>query len=108
MLTLTESGIGAGSGFYGISLPFTGTSDPVYFQSGFNSISVAISPAVGQTARVEYTLSLPNEVMAGTAVWLTWPLGNVSAPADDAMLTKAYAVRGVSSGGTAKLEVLAT
>lgn len=108
MLTLTESGNGLASGFYGISLSFSGTSDPVCFQAGFNSISVAISPAIGQTARVEYTLSPPADVMAGTAVWLTWPAGNVSVATDDAMLTKAYAVRGVSSGGTAKLEVLAT
>jgi hypothetical protein len=108
MLSLVESFNGLAPGYFGISLSFTGTSEPVMIQAGYKDISVAIHPAVGQTARVEYTLSCQAEIDAGTAKWLTWPAGNVSVGTDDAMMTKAYAVRGVSSSGTAKLEVLAT
>jgi hypothetical protein len=108
MLSLTESLNGLAPGYFGISIVFSGTSEPVMIQAGYSGVSVAIHPAVGQTARVEYTLSCQTEIDAGTAKWLTWPLGNVISSADDAMLTHAYAVRGVSSGGTATLEVLAT
>lgn len=108
MLSLVESFNGLAPGYFGISLSFTGTSEPIMIQAGYKDISVAITPAVGETARVEYTLSCQMEIDGDTAVWLTWPAGNVSASRDDALMTKAYAIRGVSSGGTAKLEVLAT
>lgn len=108
MQVLQEAVNGMGPGFYGIALSFSGTSDPVVIQAGYKTVSVAIHPAPGQTARVEFTLSCQMDIDAGTAKWLTWPVGNVSTSTDDAMLTHAYAVRGVSSGGVAKLEVLAT
>ena len=108
MLSLTESFNGLAPGYFGIGLSFSETSEPVMIQAGYKDISVAIHPAVGETARIEYTLSCQTEIDAGTANWLTWPAGNVTASRDDAMLTKAYAVRGVTSGGVARLEILAT
>jgi hypothetical protein len=107
MISLVEAYSGLAPGYYGMSLPFTGTSEPIMIKSGMTSVSVAIHPAVGQTARVEFTLSCQDAIDAGTAKWMSWPQGNVSVSANDAMRTNAYAVRGVSSGGTATLEVLA-
>lgn len=106
MLTLIEGYHGLAPGTYGLSVLFTGQSDYIMLQAGYKEISVAIHPAVGQTARVEFTLAGKDDVDGGTAAWLTWPLGNVSASSDDAMLTHAYALRGVSSG-SARIEVLA-
>lgn len=108
MLRLTEAFNGLAPGYYGISLSFSGTSEPIMIQPGYKDISVAITPAVGQTARVEYTLSPQTDIDDGTATWLTWPAGDVSSSRDDALLAKAYAIRGVSSSGAAKLEILAS
>ena len=48
---------GADTGRYWMELAVSGTSDAIYIPPGMMSVSVAIHPAVGQTARVEYTLS---------------------------------------------------
>ena len=108
MLTLTEAFNGMMPGYFGISHSFTGTSDHVMIQSGFKNVSVAIHPAPGQTARVEYTLSCRADIDAGNAKWMVWPAGNVSNSTDDALLSHACAIRGVSPSGTARLEILAT
>src|SRR5213592_3237417 len=106
MIPLLEEYNGLGLGYYGASTSFTGTSEPVRMKSGMSQVSVAIHPASGQTARVEFTLSGQDAIDNSTAKWMTWSRGDVSASTSDAMLAHAYAIRGVSSGGTALLEIL--
>lgn len=108
MLMLTEAFNGMMPGYFGISHQFTGTSDHVMIQAGYKNVSVAVHPAPGQTARVEYTLSCRADIDGGTAKWMVWPAGDVSASTDDSLLSHACAIRGVTSGGTARLEILAT
>lgn len=108
MLTLTEAFNGMMPGYFGISHEFTGTSDHVMIEAGFRTVSVAVHPELGETARIEYTLSCRSDIDGGTARWMVWPAGNVSTSADDALLSHACAIRGVTSGGTARLEVVAT
>lgn len=107
MITLTYPFRSPQSGLQWASLAFSGTSDWFAVPSCTPAISVAIHPAAGQTARAEYTLSSPAEIEAGTAKWIPWPLGDVSASSSDALLTMCVAIRGVASGGTAAIEVLA-
>lgn len=107
MITLIEAYNGMAPGNFGISVNFSGTSDWVMLPSNLDYVSVAIHPT-GGTAHVEFTLSGKNWIDANSAQWMTWPLGEVSASANDALLTHASAIRGVATGGTALLEVLAT
>lgn len=92
-------------GFFRFSLQFTGTTDSLMLQSGMMNVSAAIHPASG-TARIEFTLSSPAEVQAGTARWVAWPMGDVARAAADAMISCATALRGVASA-TAVMEVCA-
>lgn len=107
MITLTEQYQGLPCDSFGASTSFTGTSDYILMKAMLLHVSVAIHPAAGQTARAEYTLDGPSMIDGGTAVWQAWPRGNVSSSTDDALLTGVAAIRGVSSGGTARLVVLA-
>lgn len=92
-------------GYFRFSLQFTGTTDSLMLQSGMMNVSAAIHPASG-TARIEFTLSSPAEVQAGTARWVAWPLGDVSRASADAMISCATALRGVATT-TAVMEVCA-
>lgn len=108
MITMTKTADGSlSSGFYWLSQDIVGTAEPVLLPAGGLAVSVAIHPAAGQIARVEFTLSSPDAVAAGTAKWIPWDLANVSSPSADGIMTLASAIRGVSSGGTATLEVVA-
>lgn len=107
MLTLTYPFQTPQSGMQWASVAFAGTSDWIAVPSCTMSISVAMHPAAGQTARAEYTLSAPAQIEAGMAKWIPWPLGDVAASASDALLTMCIGIRGVASGGTATIEVLA-
>lgn len=97
----------ADTGRYWLTLAVTGTSDAILLPAGMMSISAAIHPAVGQTARIEYTLSSIASVAAETAKWLVWPLGDISSGDADSIATVATAIRGVASGATATLELVA-
>lgn len=108
MITVTKTSDGsADTGRYWLSLPFTGTTDAIGIPAGMMSVSVSIKPAAGQTARVEYTLSSAAAINGGTAIWIPWALGDISSVDADSLLTTASAIRGVSSGGTATLELVA-
>lgn len=83
-----------------------GTSEPVYLPHR-GPASVAVSPAVGANAVVEFTLSSRDEVEAGTALWRAWSLGTVTQAADDALQAPVTALRCTSTGGSTSFEVLA-
>lgn len=94
MIDPEKSREGADRGFVRHEIAFAGTSDPIRISAGPSSISAAIHPVSG-TARVEFTLSHPDLVEAGTARWITWAKGDVSASAADALISSVTAIRGV-------------
>ena len=83
-------------GFYRFKQAFTTTTDPIMMMSGMSKISVSLKP--NPSAGVEYTLSNPGDVEAGTATWIAWPLGTITAPNADELMSTATAVRGTGNG----------
>ena len=67
-------------------------------------ISIAVHPASGQTALVEYSISPGASGNPGSAKWLAWPSGSVSASKDDVRLGPLAALRITGAGS---YEVLA-
>lgn len=65
----------------------------------------AVSVTPGTSARVEYTLSDYDAIYEGTATWLLWDMGDITAPASDTA-ESASALRLVSIGAS-KWEVVA-
>jgi len=96
---------GPDRGFIRHEIVFAGTSDPIRISAGPASISAAIHPASG-TARVEFTLSHPGLVAAGTARWISWPKGDVSISTADSLISSVTAIRGVCTT-TAVIEMCA-
>lgn len=94
-------------GFYRFSAPFTTQSDIVMFVSSITMLSAAIHPTAAATSFIEYTLSAPALVDAGTALWVKWPAGDVTVSSADALLSCVTAIRG-RSAGSATLEIVAT
>lgn len=94
MIEPEKSREGADRGFVRHEISFSGTSEPIRISAGPRSISAAVHPASG-TARVEFTLSHPDLVEAGTARWIAWAKGDVSASAADALISSVTAIRGV-------------
>lgn len=106
MIRIDYSKDPADFGFFRYSAVFTGTTDFLMLQSGMSSVSAAVHPATG-TARVEFTLSMPVDVQAGTAKWVAWPMGDVTKSSADAMISCATAIRAVASAAGAVFEVCA-
>lgn len=92
--------------FYRAKVTFSGTSDYILMRSSMTRISVGIYPASTVQSRVQYTLSTPAEIVAVTAVWLDWPIGQSNKSQSDVLIGPVTAVRGVTAG-TATLEVCA-
>lgn len=104
MINLMEEYNGLSVGYYGAATSFSGTSEPIRMKPTLTQISVGAYPSPGQTVRVEATISGQDLIDAGTAKWIPWASGDVSQNVSDAMLTQAYAIRGVGIGS---IEVLA-
>jgi hypothetical protein len=67
--------------------------------------TVAVYPATGATALVEYTLSPNDAIRAGTANWHAWAEGAVSVFTVDVFDAKVAAIRVTAIGGAASVEV---
>lgn len=81
-----------------------GTSDSVQIIYSSSRTSVGVYPE-GE-AYVVYTISTPAEVSSETAEWIKWPLGNLTAPDADSLISTATAVKLVSVSGSAKMDVV--
>ncbi|MFW0778408.1 MAG: hypothetical protein ACN2B6_11905 [Rickettsiales bacterium] len=93
-------------GSYRAEVTTTSTSDAVILRPHVKSTSVGLYATSG--AYVEYTLSTLDKVEAGTADWIVWPLGVVSANSTDSIMSTVTAVRAVSeSGDSVTIEVVA-
>ena len=85
----------------------TGDTGPaVYIPDSANTISIGLVPAGGASGKIQYTLSPPSVVEAGSATWRDWPSAVVAATTDDVLIGPVTAVRGVSSSGNITLEVV--
>ncbi|MBF0311461.1 MAG: hypothetical protein HQL56_18250 [Magnetococcales bacterium] len=68
--------------------------------------TVAIHPVSGGTAVVQFTTSLPSKVAAGTANWVSWDHGSVSASKADFIQGQITALRATATTQNAVLEVI--
>lgn len=84
------------------------TSDPLYMPERDNHkpATVGVSPGVGGTALVEYSLSSVAAVKAGTAIWRSWPYGDVSVDTDELLEGPVTALRMTATTADATWEVL--
>jgi len=74
-------------------------SQPVFVPDGS---LVTVTPGVGATVVVEYTLDSGPTVFSGLATWVTWPNGAVTAPSSDILNEPAY-IRVRPTGGSASV-----
>jgi len=88
------------------------TSDPLILPSiypynpGHMPAVVAVIPAGGASGRIEFSLDDPAVVEAGTAQWIAWPHGDVSAAIADAINGPVTALRCVSVSGQVEWRVI--
>jgi hypothetical protein len=69
-------------------------------------ISCTVIAGVG-TGKIQYTTSIDAKVIAGTAVWQDWPLGEVTGTDSDSLVSPITGLRGVSISGDITIEVVA-
>lgn len=75
--------------------------------------SVAVDPQAAGIVLIEFTLSPPDHINAGTAIWHPWPSGQISASTDaakryDSLDSAVTALRARNSGaGNASAQILA-
>lgn len=76
----------------GLSINYvtTGNQEPVVIY-GWSPMSITIKPT--GTSRVEYTQSSSDLVTLGTAIWSTWPKGDVTEESSDIVLYPITAIR---------------
>lgn len=93
------------------TVPAGQTSAPVLAHSpgSFAPITVAVAPAVGATALIEFTLAPRADVEAdpGAVTWHAWPQGAVTAAATDVLVAPVTALRCTATGGAVEWSVLA-
>lgn len=68
--------------------------------------SVAVAPQGTGSADVEYTVAPLADVRDGSATWLAWPAGNVSAATEDGRETPTTAYRISATTEPCRVEVL--
>lgn len=83
-----------------------GTTEAVLLPGNGEAPTVHVMPGATSSGNVEITISSPDKVSAGTAVWMAWADGAVSAATLKTLASPATAVRLVVTG-TCDWEVLA-
>lgn len=104
MITLQWDGEQYGFWRAGASVTSGQTSDWILVNYNNSRTTVAVYPTT--RARAQYTVDPVSEINAGTAVWIDWPLGNITAPRTDTLMGVCTAIRLVSVIGSASIEVL--
>lgn len=69
-----------------------GMTDAQLIYYSVKNTNVGVYPVTG-TGRAEYTISSTTDIMNDVAVWLPWPLGDVSVPTVDTQISNATCVR---------------
>lgn len=85
------------------SIPAGETGDPILLRS--RDFSVSVHPGASSGGKLQYSTSKPSLVAAGTARWIDWAKGAVTAPASDVPEGPVTAVRGVHTSGANPLIV---
>ena len=86
------------------SLAIGQTSSPLPLTEEIRQVTVGLYPT-GGTAKVQITISTPEEVAASTAVWFDWGLGEVSDNTMDVLEAPVSAIRVVALTGSAKFDL---
>ncbi len=82
------------------------TSDPLLVGSGPPVLGIAAHPGAGGSAKVEFTLSLYNDIEAGGGKWLEWAAGVVVGPFADVLEGPITALRFTAATQPADFEVM--
>ena len=72
-----------------------------------NVLTVGLVKETTGTGKIQFTLSSASSVIAGTAVWIDWPAGSVTATTVDRILGPVTAVRAIVSSGVLRFYVVA-
>ena len=93
-------------GFWRASASVAGgqTSDWILVNYNNSRTTVAVYPTT--RAKAQYTVDPVSKINAGTAVWIDWPVGNITSPRTDTLMGVCTAIRLVSIVGAASMEVL--
>ena len=83
-----------------------GASDPILIDQVHSDISVAALPVSGGTALVEGTTSPHADVIAGTANWVDWDDGSVTADTQAVALGPLSGIRCTATTQDCTLEVM--
>lgn len=81
------------------------TSDPVIIHGDAERVSVAAFPGGGGTVTIQFTLSPPALVEAGTASWVAWSKGAVSSADADTLAGPVTAVRASAATAAGVFEI---
>lgn len=65
---------------------------------------VTVTPGIGATAKVEYTLASQQDVQNNVATWQNWPKGSITVPAMDLMAKDGF-IRITASAGNVSYSV---
>lgn len=84
-----------------------GATDPILLDQITNNVSVSVFPVSGGTALVEISTSPPQDVIDGTANWIDWASGGVTADTNDSALGPISGVRVTATTQDCVLEVMA-
>ncbi|MBI5058961.1 hypothetical protein HZB60_04145 [candidate division KSB1 bacterium] len=68
-------------------------------QEAYRAVTVGVSPSVGASALVQFTLDDEAAITANTAEWFDWPNGPVTAKSFDSFITPCTALRLTATGG---------
>lgn len=91
--------------YYSVTYSSGTNQTPVYFPD-VNGCSVNLAISSG-TAKIQLTNSPPDRIEAGTANWVDWAAGSVTASTVPTIIAGPSAIRVVLSSGSVTLEVRA-
>ena len=80
------------------------TSNPVHIKDSTSPITVGLHPT--GSATVQYTISNKQDIVDGNAYWVDWDIGSVTAGTVQVIIGAVTAIRVVTVGGPAVLEIL--
>jgi hypothetical protein len=106
MIPLTWTDVGDGYGFWRASASVASGATSDYIRVNYNNSKTTVAVYPSNRARAQYTIDSPEEIVAATAVWIDWPLGNITSARTDTLLGVVTGIRLVSVSGTASMEVL--
>ncbi len=93
-------------GFWRASVSVSGGATSDYVVVNYNNARTTVAVYPATRAKAQYSVDSIAKIDAGTAVWIDWPIGAITAPRSDTLIGVCTAIRLVSVIGSASMEVL--